>query len=1166
MPAATGNSQTEKPVPGRKRWLRACLWSTAGLAAFLASALAWLFTADLGFLRPRIETFVTQRTGREFGIDGDLDILLGRQTVITAEGVRLQNAEWAEDPAMLEIGRCDIRFDLWSLIRGRVVVNLVDIDDARVRLARNGSRAGNWELDLPRSDDDGATRTRDIDVLLENADIDGLRITYSSPGRDQDLVADFRAIRQQRRPDGFLEISAGGTIGGRDVSLSGKVGNWDALLAGRNVEYDLQGQLDTISVASNGVIDDVTRPRRPSLRYSVSGPDVNDLTGMFGLGAEGAGDIRLQGSLIPGPDGPLVLSVSGNVGENEIESSGTFSDLASLEQADVDVLASGPDLGRLLSYFGAPEIREAAYMIRLDAERDGPMLIVSSATMVFGESRFELTARMPNFPSLDDGVIDLDINGPDIERFRYLLDLPGAATGPFSVSANLEVSPLGEESVSLDVETSLVKIEAAGPLSPRPGYLGSRLQFTLQSNDLAALASAWHVGRLPAEPVVVRGAVEVTEEGLRIREPLVGAINETIVSAQGLVKPAAGLRGSDVSFELTGSSLGGVVESFGGGTFLPPQPFVLNGRLEVLENRFRFREVDANIGNVRASADGVLALAPRIAGSRFEVRAEGPAFEEVVTEFTDMHVTPGPFDFSGTVAFDADGVEFRKLSLQRQRSSLSGDVRIGMPLSERRVRFEMKGRGSDVRQVLHGVGRFRATESPFSIAGSGRLDGSELSIDELELTVGESRASANGRLHLGGAEPGVLSLTARIPSLAGLGSVDERRFTDQALELSATVSGGAGALIADDLVARIGGSDLGGRIAVTIDDVPELAVELRSDSFVYLPLLADAEEEQAPSAPRFEDGRLIPDASIPFDAMKKLNATVDLEIGEFRRGKLRLVDVKVEADLRDGAIEVSRLEMRGKSGRLAGTARIDPAGGAGRVAASLFAREFALGLVEGRDVDRNAMDIDFALEATGPDVRTLAANANGVLLAAMSGHLQFEDYRLLRLLYGDALQGIIDTINPLSRDDPYTLLNCVVVPLAIDDGMVTSAPNEFFRTDKINIATSGALNLKDETLDVTVRTTPRRGITLSAAELLNPYVKITGTLARPKLAVDEAGLLITGGAAVATGGLTILAKGVWDRLSRSSDPCGDARKAATEALRDRLPEVPPFVAGNSTGS
>ena len=44
-----------------------------GLDQLLVAGLAaWLWTADLGLLKPQIERFVTKQTGREFRIAGEL--------------------------------------------------------------------------------------------------------------------------------------------------------------------------------------------------------------------------------------------------------------------------------------------------------------------------------------------------------------------------------------------------------------------------------------------------------------------------------------------------------------------------------------------------------------------------------------------------------------------------------------------------------------------------------------------------------------------------------------------------------------------------------------------------------------------------------------------------------------------------------------------------------------------------------------------------------------------------------------------------------------------------------------------------------------------------------------------------------------------------------------
>jgi peptide/nickel transport system substrate-binding protein len=80
-------------------------------------------------------------------------------------------------------------------------------------------------------------------------------------------------------------------------------------------------------------------------------------------------------------------------------------------------------------------------MIDVDAERRGTMLVVEQGRMVFAGAEFDVSARIPNFPSADHASIAVQVDGPDLERFRYVTRLPGMATGAFSVGFELAADP-----------------------------------------------------------------------------------------------------------------------------------------------------------------------------------------------------------------------------------------------------------------------------------------------------------------------------------------------------------------------------------------------------------------------------------------------------------------------------------------------------------------------------------------------------------------------------------------------------------------------------------------------------------------------------------------------------------------------------------------------------
>jgi len=1130
-------------------------WSIFGLFTAVILAVVWLWAADLGVFKPQLEKWVSEKTGREFAIDGEFNVDLARHTVVIAENIRFQNAEWADDPQMVEIGRAEIRLDLKSLFSGPIRVELIDIDDVEVRLVQPADGDANWVLPIEKAeepkDDDGSGEQRK--VFLGLIDIDRVHIVVETPQRDRPLDLRIAHVNQTQRDDDYHEFDLVATLGDREISLTGEVGTQQALLAGKDIHYDFEGQLDTFEIDSKGWIDDVKQPRRPSLQLTASGPDLDDLTRMLGLGEEGEGDIQFTAALTPQDNGPLVLDVKGNIGQTEIEAVGAFSDLQDLEQVDIDLLASGPDLGRILRLVGIHQVREAPFMIDIDAQRQGPMLVVERGRMVFADAEFNAAARIPNFPDLDDAKIDIDINGPDVARFRYVLGLPGEASGAFKLDFELGVTPGNVDILKLYLETSLGELRASGQLGDLPEYVGSTLDFQLSSESLGRLGGAYGIQNLPDEAFSVQGGALLTEDGIRISKPVTGKVGRVSVSLDGLIALTRGLIGSDLSFVVEGANLAALSGVFGASQGVPHQPYGLNGLLQVREDGYRFREVTGTLGRSALDVDGLLVPVAGLAGSRFDFSASGPAFEELIDELGDLEVRPGEYELSGGLRLHGDRIDFDDIDLNRDTGEVQVNLELGLPVSRRWANFDVTANGRDVRSILRGIESYEAEEAPFRVDARGELRQTHLSFDEYNISVGDASSQASGVLDFGDEGSSTQFTTVgHIPSLRRLGHFNGRRLRDQGIEWNANITGRGGVLTIDDLKLKLGESDVNGFVRYSKGDVPKLEVKVQSDSVVIKPLF-EAQEYTYDPEPEFDDGRLIPDIQLPFDTLRKLNATFDIDIGEFVRDSLQLRNIDLLVELQDGVVDVRNFDFNARYGWLKSRARIEPADGVGKASLELVARDFAFGSKQLDPDHQMTGDFDIQLDSSGSDLRTLVGNLDGVVFVdTRKGRIA--NSRAFQAIYGDMLTEILSVINPFYKSSPYTDFACIVLPLEIVDGSVTGTPSSYISTDKIRMTPKSVVDLKTEKIEMNIRTTPQRGLTISGGEILNPYIKIVGTLAAPRLAVDETGALVSGGAAVATAGLSILARAAWDRLSRSKDPCADTAKNGRDMLGDRFPD------------
>jgi hypothetical protein len=210
----------------------------------------------------------------------------------------------------------------------------------------------------------------------------------------------------------------------------------------------------------------------------------------------------------------------------------------------------------------------------------------------------------------------------------------------------------------------------------------------------------------------------------------------------------------------------------------------------------------------------------------------------------------------------------------------------------------------------------------------------------------------------------------------------------------------------------------------------------------------------------------------------------------------------------------------------------------------LQARDFRIGLLAvGAGVEEQPPNqLDLALTSQGRTYRDHAASLNGRL------HLTGGKGRATHTAYdkvlGDFFNELIATVNPFANKEKYTKIECTAAAMDIAAGVMRLQPGFVTRTDKIDISVNGSIDLKKEVVDVQFRNAPRKGIGLSAAGLVRPFFKVGGTLAKPNLELNPQKALVSGTAAVATGGLSLIAGSLLDRLSTTTNPC---EKMITEA-------------------
>ena len=215
---------------------RIVAWVIVGVFSLIAAIAIWLWTADLGVFEPQIEEWITDNVGREFAIDGDLSIDLGRQTTVVANDVRFANPQWAGTQQMIKVGRAEIRIDTRSLWKQPVVVELIDIDDAEVFLVSREDGTTNWVLGDSKPTRAPKNEKAPIPpVLFKHINVNRLHLLHTGPLRSQPLDIQVQSFKEIHRADDMLEFSLDAKVNDRPVVITGEAGGWMALVAGEDV-------------------------------------------------------------------------------------------------------------------------------------------------------------------------------------------------------------------------------------------------------------------------------------------------------------------------------------------------------------------------------------------------------------------------------------------------------------------------------------------------------------------------------------------------------------------------------------------------------------------------------------------------------------------------------------------------------------------------------------------------------------------------------------------------------------------------------------------------------------------------------------------------------------------------------------------------------------------
>ncbi len=175
------------------------------------------------------------------------------------------------------------------------------------------------------------------------------------------------------------------------------------------------------------------------------------------------------------------------------------------------------------------------------------------------------------------------------------------------------------------------------------------------------------------------------------------------------------------------------------------------------------------------------------------------------------------------------------------------------------------------------------------------------------------------------------------------------------------------------------------------------------------------------------------------------------------------------------------------------------------------------------------------LTAQGDSQSALAGSLNGpVYFEARPGREGFTGLGS-GLLAGDLLQGIFGALLP--KTDKAPQLRCAVGYGELFSGRFESPAAIVMQTKAANILVQAQADFAQETISAQFDSKSRTGTGLSVGNIFSNTVRLEGSLRDPKIVANTKSLLWRYGAAVATGGISLLGESLYKRLMADPEPC-----------------------------
>jgi len=441
----------------------------------------------------------------------------------------------------------------------------------------------------------------------------------------------------------------------------------------------------------------------------------------------------------------------------------------------------------------------------------------------------------------------------------------------------------------------------------------------------------------------------------------------------------------------------------------------------------------------------------------------------------------------------------------------------------------------------------------------------------LKLSMAGLETSADGKINVNGIAGTELQLQADAPQSATLWKLAQLPYQEAgAISVNANIQTQA------DRYSAKGSASMGEQnteldlqfTPAAKEQLAELSgsINLKRIDLAFLSAPSTTTSPAAAPPPK-KGSKLISKDPFDLSALQAMNANVSIALEDIDTGYALIRKANLKPSLQAGVLHLKNTTINFAGGDAKLRLKLDSSENQARMdlKLSIDADDYGkLGLTKAAGINGGNGGIRLNINSQGASPHLLAANMNGKLDVKITDLVA--EGNALNLIGSDVLSETIDKLNPFSEKKTSTEIECIAVHFDGKRGKFISDDGIALETAQTKIIGTGNVDLGKEQLLFGVSPIARTGVGINVGAAAG-LVRLGGTFSKPKIVADPSGMFTSGlstGAAIYTGGLSLLAQGLLKRAIYAGSACDGAideiptvEELPEELLKPRLPEAMP---------